>query len=154
MADSQNAQMLNKVPQVTLYFWIIKILATTVGETGADFLNIRLGLGLNGTSVAMTGLLALVLIIQMRNDHYVPWQYWLVVVFLSVVGTLLTDTLTDELGVSLYASTVIFTLALITTFMIWHRSEHTLSIHDIDSVRREAFYWAAILFTWAPPSTR
>lgn len=74
MADSQNAQMLNKVPQVTLYFWIIKILATTVGETGADFLNIRLGLGLNGTSVAMTGLLALVLIIQMRNDRYVPWQ--------------------------------------------------------------------------------
>ena len=149
MADSQNAQMLNKVPQVTLYFWIIKILATTVGETGADFLNIRLGLGLNGTSVAMTGLLALVLIIQMRNDRYVPWQYWLVVVFLSVVGTLLTDTLTDELGVSLYASTVIFTLALIATFMIWHRSEHTLSIHDIDSVRREAFYWAAILFTFA-----
>lgn len=149
MADSQNAQMLNKVPQVTLYFWIIKILATTVGETGADFLNIRLGLGLNGTSVAMTGLLALVLIIQMRNDHYVPWQYWLVVVFLSVVGTLLTDTLTDELGVSLYASTVIFTLALIATFMIWHRSEHTLSIHDIDNVRREAFYWAAILFTFA-----
>lgn len=149
MADSQNAQMLNKVPQVTLYFWIIKILATTVGETGADFLNIRLGLGLNGTSVAMTGLLALVLIIQMRNDHYVPWQYWLVVVFLSVVGTLLTDTLTDELGVSLYASTGIFTFALITTFMIWHRSEHTLSIHDIDSVRREAFYWAAILFTFA-----
>lgn len=149
MTNSPAKQMLNKVPQITLYFWIIKILATTVGETGADFLNVRLGLGLNGTSVVMTGLLALVLAIQMRSNRYVPWQYWLVVVFLSVVGTLLTDTLTDVFGISLYLSTAIFTLALIATFIVWYRSEHTLSIHEIDSVPREAFYWAAILFTFA-----
>ena len=149
MTDKQAVQMLNKVPFVTIYFWIIKILATTVGETGADFLNIRMGLGLNGTSVVMTILLAIVLVIQMRADRYVPWKYWLVVVFLSVVGTLLTDTLTDELGVSLYISTAAFTAALIATFIIWYRSEHTLSIHDIDTKRREAFYWAAILFTFA-----
>lgn len=141
--------MLNKVPSVTLYFWIIKILATTVGETGADFLNIRMGLGLNGTSVVMTILLAIFLAIQMRSNRYVPWKYWLVVVFLSVVGTLLTDTLTDELGVSLYISTAMFTAALVVTFVIWYRSEHTLSIHEIDTTGREAFYWAAILFTFA-----
>ena len=88
MNDSQAKQMLNKVPFVTLYFWIIKILATTVGETGADFLNIRMGLGLNGTSAVMTVLLVVFLAMQMRNHRYVPWQYWVVVVFLSVVGTL------------------------------------------------------------------
>ncbi|WP_206663959.1 hypothetical protein [Sphingomonas oligophenolica] len=145
----QRAQMLNKVPYVTVFFWIIKILATTVGETGADFLNVRLGLGLNGTSVVMTVLLVAVLAIQMRSDRYVPWKYWLVVVFLSVVGTLLTDTLTDELGLSLYISTAAFTIALIATFFVWYRREHTLSIHEIDSPTREAFYWAAILFTFA-----
>lgn len=141
--------MLNKVPFVTLYFWIIKVLATTVGETGADFLNVRLGFGLNGTSVVMTGLLAVFLVIQMRSRRYVPWQYWIVVVLLSVVGTLLTDTLSDELGVSLYISTAAFAVALTVTFVLWYRSEHTLSIHEIDSMRREGFYWAAILFTFA-----
>lgn len=148
-SETDAGKTLNKVPYVTLYFWIIKILATTVGETGADFLNIRLGLGLNGTSVVMTVLLAIFLAIQMRKTRYVPWSYWLVVVFLSIVGTLLTDTLTDELGVSLYISTAVFTVALILTFLIWYRSENTLSIHKIDSTRREAFYWAAILFTFA-----
>ncbi len=149
MSDSDKSQMLNKVPQVTLFFWIIKILATTVGETGADFLNIKMGLGLNGTSVVMTALLAVALVIQMRDTRYAPWKYWVVVVLLSVVGTLLTDTLTDELGVSLYISTAAFTAALILTFIIWYRSEHTLSIHDIDSTRRESYYWSAILFTFS-----
>jgi uncharacterized membrane-anchored protein len=149
MTENQAKTTLNKVPYVTIFFWIIKVLATTVGETGADFLNLRLGLGLNGTSIVMAILLALVLTIQMRSDRYVPWQYWLVVVFLSIVGTLITDTLTDELGVSLYITTGVFTAALIVTFAIWYRVERTLSIHDIDSPRREAFYWAAILFTFA-----
>ena len=124
-------------------------MATTVGETGADFLNMKLGLGINLTSVVMTVALVIALTIQMRNDHYVPWQYWLVVVFLSIVGTLITDTLTDELGISLYTSTAVFTAALIATFVVWHRSEHTLSIHAIDTRRRETFYWLAILFTFA-----
>ena len=141
--------MLNKVPTVTIFFWIIKILATTVGETGADFLNIRMGLGLNGTSIVMTVLLAVFLFVQMRSRRYVPWKYWVTVVFLSVVGTLVTDTLTDELGVSLYISTAFFTAALIVTFIVWYRSEHTISIHEIDTTRREFFYWAAILFTFA-----
>lgn len=141
--------MLNKVPYVTIYFWIIKILATTVGETGADFLNFRLGLGLNKTSLVMTILLIIFLTIQMRMKRYKPWSYWLVVVFVSVVGTLITDTLSDEFGVSLYVSTAAFMVALIVTFLVWHRSERTLSIHDIDTPRREAFYWLAILLTFA-----
>jgi uncharacterized membrane-anchored protein len=141
--------MLNKVPLITLFFWIIKILATTVGETGADFLNFNLGFGLTLTSALAAVLLVIALVIQFRQDRYVPWVYWIAVVFLSIVGTLITDNLTDNLGVSLYASTAIFGVALALTFLIWFRSQHTLSIHTITTTRREAFYWAAILFTFA-----
>ncbi len=149
MTQADARMMLNKVPQVTIFFWIIKILATTVGETGADFLNVNLGLGLSLTSLVMAMLLALFLIVQFRDDRYVPWTYWTVVVLLSVVGTLITDNLTDNLGISLYVTTAIFTAALIVTFLVWYATEHTLSIHDITTTRREAFYWAAILFTFA-----
>jgi len=149
MTEGRSGEMLNKVPYVTLYFWIIKVLATTVGETAADFLNMKLGLGLNLTSVVMTVALVIALVIQMRSTLYVPWRYWLVVVFLSIVGTLITDTMSDEFGISLYISTAVFSVALIVTFILWHRSEHTLSIHKIDTPRRETFYWLAILFTFA-----
>lgn len=142
-------RMLNKVPIVTLFFWIIKILATTVGETGADFLNFNLGFGLTLTSLLAALLLVIALVIQFRQGRYVPWVYWLAVVFLSVVGTLITDNLTDNFGVSLYTSTAIFTAALAITFFTWYRWENTLSIHAITTARREAFYWAAILFTFA-----
>lgn len=149
MTRAIDRRMLNKVPLVTLYFWIIKILATTVGETGADFLNFNLGFGLTLTSLLAAVLLAGALVIQFRADRYIPWVYWIAVVFLSVVGTLITDNLTDNLGVSLYLSTAIFSVALALTFIAWFRSEKTLSIHSITTSRREAFYWAAILFTFA-----
>lgn len=147
--DGDARAMLNKVPLVTLVFWIIKILATTVGETGADFLIFRLNWGLTLTSLAMAVLLAVVLVVQMRADRYIAPIYWLAVVFLSIVGTLLTDNLSDNFGVSLYLSTAVFAAALAATFWLWHRSEHTLSIHSITTPRREGFYWAAILFTFA-----
>ena len=140
---------MSKVPEVTLYFWIIKILATTVGETAADFLNINLHFGLTGTSIAMSVLLAIALVRQILYGRYVPWSYWLTVVLISVVGTLITDNLVDNLGVSLQTTTVVFALALAATFALWHASEHTLSIHSIYTLRRELFYWAAILFTFA-----
>ncbi len=149
MISDVDRRMLNKVPLVTLFFWIIKILATTVGETGADFLNFNLGFGLTLTSLLAALLLVVALVIQFRQDRYVPWVYWIAVVFLSVVGTLITDNLTDNFGVSLYTSTAIFTAALAITFFAWYRSENTLSIHAITTTRREAFYWAAILFTFA-----
>ena len=141
--------MLNKVPEVTLYFWVIKILATTVGETAADFLNVTLHLGLTITSYVMTVVFLVSLIIQIRYRKYVPWAYWLTVVLISVVGTLISDNLVDNLGVSLGTNTIAFSIALAATFALWYRIEHTLSIHSIDTSKRELFYWAAILFTFA-----
>jgi uncharacterized membrane-anchored protein len=142
-------QMLNKVPEVTLYFWIIKILCTTVGETAADNLNEKLSLGLTGTSLVMSALLVAALFFQFRKRRYVPGMYWLAVVLISVVGTLITDNLTDSFGVALELSTAVFAVALAATFAVWYRSERTLSIHTIVTTRREAFYWLAILFTFA-----
>jgi uncharacterized membrane-anchored protein len=141
--------MLNKVPEVTLYFWVIKILCTTVGETAADFLNDNLHLGLTGTTCVMSGLLAVALFFQMRSRKYVPGIYWLAVVLISVVGTLITDNLTDNLGVSLVTTTIVFAVALTVTFVVWYAKEKTLSIHSITTTRRETFYWLAILFTFA-----
>ena len=141
--------MLNKVPEVTIYFWIVKVMATTVGETAADFLNTNLGLGLTGTTGVMGSLLIITLIFQFRCRKYVPGIYWLVVVLISVVGTLITDNLTDNFGVALETTTIIFGVALLATFAAWYASEKTLSIHSIYTTRREAFYWLTILFTFA-----
>ena len=139
----------SKVPEVTLYFWVIKILATTVGETAADYLNGTLGFGLTGTTVVMTVLLAVALAFQFRLPRYVPTIYWLCVVLISVVGTLITDNLTDNLGVSLVTTTVVFSVALALTFLAWYARERSLSIHSIVTAQREGFYWLAVLFTFA-----
>jgi uncharacterized membrane-anchored protein len=141
--------MLNKVPEVTLAFWIIKIMSTTVGETGADYLAVHVGFGTTNTAAIMSGLLIAALLWQLQKRRYVPWIYWLTVVLVSVVGTQITDALTDRLGVSLYTSTIAFSAALVVTFAVWYSVERTLSIHTIITTRRELFYWAAILFTFA-----
>ncbi len=142
-------QMLNKVPQVTLAFWAIKIMSTTVGETGADYLTVHVGLGAAVTGGIMAGLLVAALLVQLRSRQYVPRVYWLTVVLVSVVGTQITDALTDGLGVSLYVSTAVFAVLLAATFAAWYARERTLSIHTIVTSRRELFYWTAILFTFA-----
>ncbi|CZQ86337.1 Hypothetical protein Tpal_759 [Trichococcus palustris] len=142
-------KMLNKVPEVTIFFWIIKIMATTVGETAADFLSETLNLGLTITTIIMSIFLIITLFYQFKAKKYVPKIYWLTVVLISIVGTLITDNLTDNLGVSLVTTTIVFSIALITTFVVWYRSEKTLSIHSIHTVKREIFYWCAILFTFA-----
>lgn len=142
-------ELLNKVPQITLAFWVIKIMATTVGETAADFLIFNLGFGLVATSAIMAVLLAAFLAFQLRLREYVPVSYWLVVVFVSVVGTLVSDYMADDLGISLLTTTIVFAAALAVTFVAWYASERTLSIHSITTRRRELFYWAAILFTFA-----
>jgi uncharacterized membrane-anchored protein len=141
--------MLNKVPEVTLYFWIIKVLCTTVGETGADNLNTSLNLGLTNTTYVMGVLLIGVLFFQFKARKYVPPVYWLAVVLISIVGTLITDNLVDNFGVALETTTIAFSIALAATFAVWYASESTLSIHTIYTTRREAFYWLAILFTFA-----
>jgi uncharacterized membrane-anchored protein len=141
--------MLNKVPEVTLYFWVIKIMATTVGETAADYLNDTLGFGLTNTTYVMGALLLVALGLQFRARRYVPPIYWLVVVFISIVGTLITDNLTDVAKVPLETSTAAFSVALALTFAGWYWSERTLSIHTIVTRTREAWYWLTILFTFA-----
>ena len=138
-----------KVPEITVYFWFIKVLATTVGETFADWLTNNVGLGEQGTFFFMGGLLVLALIWQFRLNYYVAPVYWLNVVLISVAGTLLTDNMVDNWGVSLITSTVSFSVALAATFIWWYRVEETLSIHTVDNFRREAFYWLTILFTFA-----
>ena len=148
-ASSAPQGAMSKVPGVTAFFWIIKVLCTTVGETASDFLNVNLGFGLSGTALAAGVALLLALLFQFRTKRYVPGIYWLTVVLVSVFGTLVTDILTDSLGFPLEASNLIFGVALALTFGAWYAKEGTLSIHSIFTARREVFYWSAILFTFA-----
>ncbi|MEJ6485628.1 hypothetical protein N0Y54_30790 [Nostoc punctiforme UO1] len=142
-------KMLNRVPEVTIYFWMIKVLATTVGETAADFLSATLNLGLGVTSYIMSGVLLIALLNQFNLKRYVPVSFWFVVVLISIVGTLITDRLVDELGVSLVTTTVIFSVSLLVVFALWYSNENTLAMHSINTAKREIFYWVAVLFTFA-----
>src|SRR5436190_15165034 len=146
---SMARQMLNKVPEVTLFFWVIKIMCTTIGETAADYLNETLGFGLTKTTYTAGALLLVLLAVQFRYRRYVPPAYWAVVVVISVFGTLITDNMTDHYNVALTTSTIVFAIVLAAVFASWYAVERTLSIHTIFTTRREAFYWLAILFTFA-----
>lgn len=148
-SSTAGRRLLNKVPQVTVFFWVIKIMATTIGETAADYLNVDLGFGLTNTTYLTGALLAVLLLVQFRLRRYVPVAYWSVVVVISVFGTLITDNMTDAYGVPLTTSTPIFAALLAVVFGVWYAVERTLSIHSIVTGRREAFYWLAILFTFA-----
>lgn len=146
---SRTRTMLNKVPEVTVYFWIIKILCTTVGESFADYINETLGFGLTNTTLVFSVALVVVLVVQFRLDRYVPGVYWLAVVLISVVGTLLTDNLTDGQNVPLWISTTVFAALLAAVFGVWYARERTLSIHTIVTTPRESFYWLTVLVTFA-----
>ncbi len=142
-------ELVAKVPAITAFFWIIKVLATTVGETFADYLNESLGLGLTGTSVVMGIALVAALIGQFATKKYIPIVYWLAIVLISVAGTLITDTMTDTYGIPLIVSSMIFAVLLALTFTIWFAREKTLAMKSIVTPTREGFYWLAILFTFA-----
>ncbi len=142
-------EMLNKVPAITAAFWIIKVLGTTVGETAADYLNDTLGFGLNKTSIVVGAALVVALALQFKARRYLPAVYWLVVVLISIAGTLLTDNLVDGHGVALEVTTAGFAACLAATFVGWFLSERSLSIHTIVTTRREAWYWLTVLFTFA-----
>jgi uncharacterized membrane-anchored protein len=142
-------QMLNKVPEVTVWFWVIKILCTTVGESFADWINMTLGVGLTRTALISTAVFVVILALQFRLDRYDPIVYWLTVVVVSVTGTLYTDILTDNKGVPLRDSTAVFAALLAIVFAIWFVKERTLSIHAINTLPREAFFWLAVLVTFA-----
>jgi uncharacterized membrane-anchored protein len=149
MSHAATLPQYNRVPKVTFDFWLIKLMAVTMGETAADYLGVNLGLGLTKTSLLMGAVLLVALWFQFRQKRYVPLAYWLAVVLISIVGTLVTDNLVDNFGVPLWTTTIIFTVALAATFAAWYNSEKTLSIHSIFTNKREAFYWLAILFTFA-----
>jgi uncharacterized membrane-anchored protein len=132
-----------------MYFWIIKVLCTTVGETFADFINTKLGDNLNTTTLVMGSLLVVALAVQFRVPEYIPAVYWVAVVLISIVGTLITDNMVEHFHVSLATSTIVFGILMLASFAAWYASEKTLSIHSIHTHKREAFYWTAILFTFA-----
>ena len=148
-AEKNGRYLLSKVPEVTIFFWIIKILCTTVGETFSDFINENLGLGLINTTIIMGIAFFAVVYFQFRATKYIPGLYWLTVVLISVFGTLVTDNLTDGMSVPLEFSTILFSILLLLTFLFWFLKEKTLSIHSIYTRRREVFYWLTILFTFA-----
>tara|TARA_R110000751_G_scaffold261692_1_gene360965 strand:- start:13972 stop:14811 length:840 start_codon:yes stop_codon:yes gene_type:complete len=148
-ASTSKAAVYNRVPSVTADFWLIKLMAVTMGETAADYLNVQMGLGLTATSLIMSAILAIALVWQFAQKKYIPASYWLSVVLISIVGTLITDNLVDNFHVPLLDTTIAFSIALALTFLLWFQTEGTLSIHSIFTGRREAFYWLAILFTFA-----
>jgi uncharacterized membrane-anchored protein len=146
---SLSGTLYNRVPRITVDFWLIKLMAVTMGETAADYLSVNMGLGLATTSILMSGVLIAALVWQLWQRRYVPAPYWLAVVLISIVGTLITDNLVDNFHVPLIVTTIVFSVALAITFAAWYRSEGTLSIHTVFTTRREAFYWLTILFTFA-----
>lgn len=139
----------NRVPEVVFTFWLIKMMSTTVGETFADYLSTTLNLGLNLTSAVMSVLLIGALLNQFRLQRYVPAMYWIVVVLMSITGTLITDGLVGNFGVSMLTLNIVFSVVLVVIFALWYFNEKTLAMHSIHTAARERFYWGAILFTFA-----
>lgn len=146
---SRTRRTLSKVPEITIWFWIIKILCTTVGESFADYINVALGVGLVPTAIIFTVVTAVVLSVQIALRQYRPGPYWLTVVLMSITGTLYTDILTDQTGAPLWISATVFSVILALVFAVWFAKERTLSIHSITTVPREAFYWLTVLVTFA-----
>ncbi|MFI6253504.1 hypothetical protein [Streptomyces sp. NPDC051016] len=139
----------NKVPEVTVCFWIIKVLCPTVGGTIADLLDEKAGIGPTGVSVLTSALLAVVLVVQFRTAAHRAGVYWTAVALISVVATLISDDLTDSMGVPLETGTTVFAIVLAVVFAVWYRRERTLSLHSIDTTGRESFYWLAVLCAFA-----
>jgi uncharacterized membrane-anchored protein len=137
----------SKVPQITVFFWIIKVLTTAQGEAVADFLYLRYGAVIAGTLGAAG--LVIALILQFRARRYVAWIYWLAVVMVAIFGTMAADGLHIKLGIPYSVTTPFFAAALAVIFVVWYKTEKTLSIHSIYTWRREAFYWATVMATFA-----
>jgi uncharacterized membrane-anchored protein len=138
---------MRKVPEVTIYFWIIKLLTTAMGESTSDFLVFHINPYI---AVALGGLGLLVsLVLQFSVRRYVAWIYWLAVVMVAIFGTMAADVLHVVLGIKYLDSTIFFAAVLAIIFIVWYLSEKTLSIHSINTPRRELFYWATVMATFA-----
>ncbi|MBK5214408.1 MAG: hypothetical protein JJE55_12185 [Flavobacteriaceae bacterium] len=142
-------ELINRVAELGILFWVIKIFSTTVGETAADYISVNLKLGLSKTTILM-GLITIVVVIwNFRQKKYYPPSYWLLIVMMSIEGTLITDFLVENLSVSLLTLDVIFTIAMAVVFFLWYKKEKSLSIHSINNDAREKFYWIIVLTTFA-----
>lgn len=140
---------LNRVATLGILFWVIKIVSTTVGETAADFIAVNMNLGLVCTTILMGITTIAVIFWNFKQKKYFPPSYWALIVMMSMEGTLITDLIVDQFGVSLLILEVIFSIAMIAVFYIWYKKEKTLSIHDINNDNREKFYWIIVLTTFA-----
>lgn len=136
-----------KVPETTAIFWLTKVLTTAVGESTSDFFVFKI----NPYIAVTLGAVALVvaLFLQFRVHKYIPWVYWLCVAMVAVFGTMAADVLHIQLSIPYAVSTLFFAILLATIFIAWHKSEKTLSIHNINDSKREMFYWATVLTTFA-----
>lgn len=139
----------NKVPEVTALFWVIKMMATTVGAAAADALNLGWQFGLGGTTAVMGALFAAALTGQLRTHRYLPWLYWITALLASVFGTLVVDLLIARAGLPTGASTVVLSVALLATLVLWRRREGTLALDAVDTPVRERLYWLAVLLAFA-----
>ena len=138
---------LKKVPEITVYFWIIKILTTAMGETTSDFLVTHINPII---AVALGGIgLVIALLLQLWTRRYIVWVYWFAVVMVAIFGTMIADVIHIALGIPYYVSTTCFIIALAIVFATWYATEKTLSIHSIYTRRRELFYWVAVIVTFA-----
>lgn len=142
-------KLINRVAGLTVFFWIVKILSTTVGETAADYINVDLGIGLANTTILMGVITICSVIWQFKMKKYFAPAYWFLVIMMSIEGTLITDLLVDNFGVSLITLDIIFTIMMLGIFYVWHKKEGTLSIHSINVTKREIFYWNIVLITFA-----
>ncbi len=139
--------LITKVPEITIYFWIIKLLSTAMGEATSDYLvysinpYVAVGIGALGFVIALA--------LQFAVKRYIAWVYWLMVVMVSIFGTMAADVTHIVLLVPYYMSTATYLVVLAAVFLLWHRTERTLSIHSIYTRRREGFYWATVLATFA-----
>ena len=138
---------LSKVPEVTLYFWVTKVLTTGMGETTSDFLaqsmNPVVAVGIGGLAFAAA------LALQLSARRYTAWIYWTCVVMVSVFGTMCADVLHVRLGIPYVVSSSFFAVVLAVVLVAWYTCEKTLSIHSITTRRRELFYWATVVTTFA-----
>jgi uncharacterized membrane-anchored protein len=138
---------MRKVPEITAYFWILKVLTTAMGEATSDFtvraIDPYLAVGLGAVAFAIA------LVLQLWVRRYIAWMYWLAVVMVAIFGTMVADALHIQLGVPYAVSTVGFAVALTAIFIVWYVTERTLSIHHITTPRRELFYWATVCATFA-----
>lgn len=142
-------EMLVKVPEVTLIFWIAKLCTTCFGESFSDYVFFNDYIGRNNAIMMGAALLIVCLAVQMTRRRYVPWIYWLAVTSVAIFGTMSADFLNQDLGMPLWASSLMLLVLLSAVFISWYTTEKTLNVHSITTRRRETFYWLTVLLTFA-----